>query len=300
MRYEHSLDALNFFLADVRQGLGPYLAIYLLTERHWAQDQIGFVMTIATVCGLMVQTPAGALTDSSHTKRAIIVIAALVVTGASILLPFVSSFVLVAGSQAAADAAAAFFGPVIAAITLGLMGPQAFTRRIGRNESFNHAGNAAAAALAGVCAWKYGPTVVFYLIAAMALLSIVSVLTIRAEAIDYDRARGLKDGPSASHEKPSGLSVLMSSRGLLIFCLCCVIFHLANAAMLPLVGQKLALQDENQGTALMSGCIVAAQIVMVPMAALVGHKADILGPKASLSCRIGHFVSARFSLPLFG
>ncbi len=279
MRHEHSLDALNFFLADVRQGLGPYLAIYLLTERHWAQDQIGFVMTIATVCGLMVQTPAGALTDSSHAKRAIIVTAALVATGASILLPFMSSFVLVAGSQAAADAAAAFFGPVIAAITLGLMGPRAFTRRIGRNESFNHAGNAAAAALAGFGAWKYGPIVVFYLIAAMALLSIVSVLTISAEAIDYDRARGLKDGPSASHEKPSGLSVLLSSRGLLIFCLCCVIFHLANAAMLPLVGQKLALQDENQGTALMSGCIVAAQIVMVPMAALVGHKADIWGRK---------------------
>jgi hypothetical protein len=131
MRYEHSLDALNFFLADVRQGLGPYLAIYLLTERHWAQDQIGFVMTIATlgvVCGLMVQTPAGALTDSSHTKRAIIVIAALVVTGASILLPFVSSFVLVAGSQAAADAAAAFFGPVIAAITLGLIRWRNFRR----------------------------------------------------------------------------------------------------------------------------------------------------------------------------
>src|SRR5208283_4164638 len=111
-------------------------------------------MTIATVCGLMVQTPAGALTDSTHAKRAIIVTAALVVTGASILLPFVSSFVLVAGSQAAADAAAAFFGPVIAAITLGLVGPLLFPRRIGRNESFNHAGNAAAA-LAGFGAWKY-------------------------------------------------------------------------------------------------------------------------------------------------
>jgi MFS family permease len=279
MRHEHSLDALNFFLADVRQGLGPYLAIYLLTERHWAEDQIGFVMTIATVCGLIVQTPAGALTDSSHAKRAIIVTAALVVTGASILLPFLSSFVLVAGSQAAADAAAAFFGPAIAAITLGLMGPRAFTRRVGRNESFNHAGNAAAAAVAGFGAWKYGPVIVFYLIAAMALLSIVSVLTIKSEAIDYDRARGLKYGPSASREKPSGLSVLMSSRGLLIFCLCCVIFHLANAAMLPLVGQKLALQDKNQGTALMSGCIVAAQIVMVPMAILVGHKADNWGRK---------------------
>src|SRR5580704_9938341 len=116
MRHEHSLDALNFFLADVRQGLGPYLAIYLLTDRRWAEDRIGFVMTIATVCGLVVQTPAGALTDASHAKRAIVA-AALVVTGASILLPFLSSFVLVAGSQAAADAAAAFFGPAIAAIT---------------------------------------------------------------------------------------------------------------------------------------------------------------------------------------
>ncbi len=279
MRHERSLDALNFFLADVRQGLGPYLAIYLLTERHWAEDQIGFVMTIATLSGLVAQTPAGALTDISHSKRAIIIAAAFVVTGASILLPFTLSFVFVAGSQAAADTAAAFFGPAIAAITLGIMGPRAFTRRIGRNESFNHAGNAAAAAIAGFGAWKYGPIIVFYLIAVMALLSIVSVMTIKSEAIDYDRARGLKDGPSGSRDTPSGISVLIRSRGLLIFCLCCVIFHLANAAMLPLVGQKLALQDENQGTALMSGCIVAAQIVMVPMAMLVGHKADIWGRK---------------------
>jgi MFS family permease len=279
MRHERSLDALNFFLADVRHGLGPYLAIYLLTERHWAEDEIGLVMSIAAVSSLIVQAPAGALIDMSHAKKAIIVAAALVVTGASIILPFMSSFVFVAGSQAAAGTAEAFFGPAIAAITLGIMGPRAFTRRIGRNESFNHAGNALAAALAGVCAWKWGPIVVLYLLAGMALLSIVSVLTIDADAIDYDRARGLHDGPSASREKPSGLSVLMSSRGLMIFCLCCVIFHLANAAMLPLVGQKLTLQDKNQGTALMSACIVAAQAVMVPMAMLVGRKADVWGRK---------------------
>jgi hypothetical protein len=52
------------------------------------------------------------------------------------------------------------------------------------------------------------------ILSGMALLSIVSVLTIRADAIDYDRARGLHDGPSTSHEKPSGLSVLMSNRDL--------------------------------------------------------------------------------------
>src|SRR6202048_655446 len=122
MRHERSLDALNFFLADVRQGLGPYLAIYLLTERHWAEDEIGLVMSIAAVSGLIVQAPAGALIDMSHANRAIIVAAALVVTGASIILPFMSSFVLVAGSQAAAGTAEAFFGPAIAAITLGIIG----------------------------------------------------------------------------------------------------------------------------------------------------------------------------------
>jgi MFS family permease len=105
--------SLNFFLADVRQGLGPYLAIYLLTERHWAEDEIGLVMSIAAVSGLMVQAPAGALIDMSHAKRAIIVAAALVVTGASIILPFMSSFVFVAGSQAAAGTAEAFFGPAL-------------------------------------------------------------------------------------------------------------------------------------------------------------------------------------------
>jgi MFS family permease len=194
MRHEYSLDALNFFPADVRQGLGPYLAIYLLTERHWAEDEIGLVMSIAAVSGLIVQAPAGALIDVSHAKRAIIVAAALVVTSASIILPFMSSFVFVGwhgGSFLRADA-----------ITLGIMGPRAFTRRIGRNESFNHAGNALAAALAGVCAWKWGPIVVFYLLASMALLSIVSVLTIDADAIDYDRACGLYDGPSRRTKSP--------------------------------------------------------------------------------------------------
>jgi MFS family permease len=65
----------------------------------------------------------------------------------------------------------------------------------------------------------------------------------------------------------------------LIFAGCAIMFHFANAAMLPLVGQELALQDKNLGTSLMSACIVAAQIVMVPMAMLVGAKADDWGRK---------------------
>jgi predicted MFS family arabinose efflux permease len=176
-----------------------------------------------------------------------------------------------------AHAAAAVFGPAIAAVTLGIVGRKAFSHRIGRNESFNHAGNAFAAMAAGLTAYLWGPTVVFYLLAAMALASLLSVLAIPAGAIDHDLARGLDDGqqrPEAADHRPSGFQVLLTCRPLLIFAACAVLFHLANAAMLPLVGQKLALQDKNIGTSLMSACIVAAQIVMVPMALLVGAKAD--------------------------
>jgi MFS family permease len=279
------LDALNFFLADVRDGLGPYLAIYLLTVQRWDEASIGLVMSVATLAGLLAQTPAGALIDATRAKRAVVASAALAVTLASLLLPWLPTFWPVALSQAAAHAAAAVFAPAVAAITLGAVGHKAFASRIGRNESFNHAGNAFAAAAAGIAAYVWGPVVVFFVLAAMSVASLVSVLAVPASAINHDLARGLHDetparrAQSKDRDQPSGLKVLITCRPLLIFAACAVLFHFANAAMLPLVGEKLALQDKNLGTSLMSACIIAAQIVMVPMAMLVGAKADAWGRK---------------------
>ena len=283
-RANRALDSTNFVLADVRDALGPYLAIYLLTERKWDAASIGVVMSIATVAGILAQTPAGALVDATKAKRAVMVAAAVLVTAASLLLPWQSAFWPVALSQATAHAAGVVFGPALAAVTLGIVGHRAFTKRIGRNESFNHAGNACAAAGAGAAAYLWGPTVVFYLLAAMSIASVVSVLAIPARAIDHDLARGLGDAEPGQAEirgddEPSGLRVLLTCRPLLIFAACAVMFHFANAAMLPLVGQKLALQDKNLGTSLMAACILAAQFVMVPMAMLVGAKADAWGRK---------------------
>jgi MFS family permease len=92
-------------------------------------------------------------------------------------------------------------------------------------------------------------------------------------------ARCLRDGERHEHDAPSGFRVLLTYRPLLIFAVCVALFHLANAAMLPLVGQKLALTNRNQGIAFISACIVGAQLVMVPMAVLVGRKADVWGRK---------------------
>jgi MFS family permease len=279
---ERALDALNFFLADVRDGLGPYLAIYLLTEQKWDEASIGIVMSVAALAGIIAQTPAGALIDRSTAKRALMVTAAILVTLSCIALPLIHRFELVAATQAIAAATGAIFAPAVAAVTLGIVGPRAFARRTGRNEAFNHAGNAVAAAIAGVTAYSFGPVVVFWLLAAMAVASIFATLAIPSDAIDHHVARGLDDtaepdGPH--HDKPSGFQVLLTCRPLLIFAVATVAFHFSNAAMLPLVGQKLALVNRDLGTTLMSVCIIAAQMVMVPVAMLVGHKADVWGRK---------------------
>jgi MFS family permease len=288
-----ALDALNFFLADVRGGLGPYLAIYLLTVRNWNEAEIGIVMSISAIAGILAETPSGAVVDAVRAKRGLVVLAALVVTAGSLLLPYLSTFLTVATSQAVVSALGSIFGPAIAAISLGIVGHAHFARRTGRNEAFNHAGNAFAAIIAGVAAYVWGPSVVFFLIAAMAVASLISVLMLPAAAIDHDRARGLHDGAAEGIEQPSGLQVLLTCHPLLVFAACAVLFHFANAAMLPLVGQKLALQDRNVGTSLMSACIVAAQIIMVPMAILVGRKANRWGRKPL-------FLAGFFILPIRG
>jgi len=278
-RQQGGLDALNFFLADVRDGLGPYLAIYLLTVQKWDAASIGLVMSIGGIATILAQTPAGNFIDVTRYKRAAIIVAALLVTACCLVLPIAPGFLPVAIAQSLAGVASSIFAPGIAAITLGIMGPKAFTRRTGRNEAFNHAGNAVAAVLAGAGAYVMGPVAVFYLMAAMAACSIAGTLAVPASAIDHDVARGLDDGSHRSHARPAGLAVLLENRPLLIFAGCVVLFHFANAAMLPLVGQKLALANEGLGTTLMAACVVIAQLVMIPAALIVGAKADDWGRK---------------------
>jgi MFS family permease len=278
-RLTHALDLLNFSLADVRDGLGPYLAIYLLLTHHWDQASIGFVMGVGGIAAIVAQTPLGALVDRTTAKRAMVVIGATTVTAAALAMPLFPRFYSISVLQAVTGVAGSVFAPALAAITLGAVGPRFFARRIGRNESFNHAGNAVAAAATGGLAYFFGPLVVFWVLAAMAILSVGAALWIPAGAIDHEIARGMDHVPGQPHPVPSRLRALLQNRPLMIFTATMVMFHFANAAMLPLVGQVLALHNRDVGTALMAACIVAAQVVMVPVAYLTGAKADRWGRK---------------------
>lgn len=278
-RLAHALDLLNFTLADVRDGLGPYLSVYLLVTHHWDQGSIGLVMAIGGIAAVVAQTPVGALVDRTTAKRALLVVGALAVTAAALAMPLFPGFYSVAALQLLTGIAGSVFAPALAAITLGVVGPRTFAKRLGRNESFNHAGNAATAAATGALAYFYGPIVVFWMLAGMAALSVVATLRVPESAIDHDVARGMDHRAGQPHPQPSGFAVLLRNRQLLVFGATVVMFHFANAAMLPLVGQELALVNSEVGTALMAACIVAAQLVMVPVAYLTGSKADVWGRK---------------------
>ena len=237
-----SLDAINFLLADVRGALGPYLNVFLVTQQHWSQSQVGLVTTISGLLGLAVQTPIGAAIDETRAKRGAIVLA-LVVLGIGAVIIFAwPSFWPVLFANSLMAVVGDVFGPAIAALTLGLFARPLLARRMGRNSAFDHAGNVAIALVAGAVGYVFSQRAVFLLVPVFAMLTMVAVLSIPAKAIDNNRARDLEAEPGAA-EKPTGVAgygILFKSRSLVIFGLCVMLFHFANAPLLPLVGQKLA------------------------------------------------------------
>jgi MFS family permease len=273
-----SLDAINFLLADVRGALGPYLNVFLVTQQHWSQSEVGLVTTIGGLLGLAVQTPIGAAIDETRAKRGVIVVAlAMLGIGAAVIFAW-PTFWPVAIANSLMAIVGDVFGPAVAALTLGLYARKQLARRMGRNSAFDHAGNVAIAVVAAAVGYAFSQRAVFLLVPVFAMLAGIAVLSIPGEAIDLDRARDLDREPGAA-TGPAGYGILLKSRPLVIFGLCVMLFHLANAALLPLVGQKLAAAYPKEATAMMSACIVAAQAVMLPIALLVGRTADSWGRK---------------------
>jgi predicted MFS family arabinose efflux permease len=178
-------------------------------------------------------------------------------------------------AQALIGVAAAVFPPAIAAITLGIVGYKKLDRRIGRNEAFNHAGNVATALLAGIIGHFIAREGIFFLVAAVAVASSICVLQIRDRDIDPDLARAAKDGQNGEEKEHlsnvSGIGQILSDRRILIFAVSAVLFHFANAAMLPLVGQRLADGKATGASLYMSACIIVAQLVMIPVSTWAGR-----------------------------
>ena len=273
-----ALDWLNFLLGNVKDGLGPFLAIFLMSSQHWDAGSIGIVLTISGVTTAITRGPFGALVDSVRWKRTLIAVGVVTVATAAVAMALIPKFWPVVTAQVFTGLADAIFPSAVAAISLGIVGRKRFTRRVGRNEAFNHAGNVTTAIVAGVAGYLIDPSAVLWIVAGLAVACVFAAYAVDADAIDHDVARGADDRDHGKNET-SGLKVLLENRTLLLFTASITLFHFANAAMLPLVGEKLALSNQETSSLFMASCIITAQMVMVPMAILVGHKADTWGRK---------------------
>jgi predicted MFS family arabinose efflux permease len=258
------LDGINFLMADVRDGVGPYLSVFLAGTRHWSPGPIGIAMAASSIAAALCQIPAGLLVDSSHRKRLLVAASGLIVALGCLLIVLSEGFLPIVGAQIALGAASAIIPPAIAALSLGIVGRRRMPARISRNESFNHAGSFAAAGLAGIFGQYLSTNWIFYLVCGFAIASAVAVLLINPQEIDHQRARG------GEETTPIPFTILLRRPSVAVFLCAVALFHTGNAAMLPFAGQVLAKTHPGTDTIALSACIICAQLVMVGVAWAVG------------------------------
>ena len=273
------LDWLNFLLADVQTGVGPFVAIYLAGYR-WNEQSVGLALTVGGIAGILTQTPAGALVDFLRSKRALVAVGVVALAAGALLIALFPSFWPVMAAQVLVGGTSSVFGPAICAMSLGIVGRAAFDTRQGRNQTFNSAGNVTAALSMGLLGYLVCNRSIFFFVVALAVPTIFVLLLIRPDEIDYEVARGANDGEKAG--KAERVWVLFKDRPLVLFLACAVMFHFANAAMLPLLGELLAKGRGRSSMLFMSACVVTTQFVITLIASWSGRKAGTWGRKPLL------------------
>jgi len=199
------LDWLNFFLADVQTGVGPFLAIYLAGYK-WDEQRVGLALTVGGIAGIVAQTPAGALVDFLRSKRALVGAAVCALAAGALVIALFPSFWPVMGAQILIGGTSSVFIPAICAMSLGIVGRAAFDARQGRNQTFNSAGNVTAALAMGVLGYLVSDRSIFFFVVALAIPTLLVLLLIRPDEIDYELARGAKDGEKGGRRRVSGCS----------------------------------------------------------------------------------------------
>ena len=233
-----ALAVLNFFLADSRDGLGPFLDAYLTTQ-GWRPMDLGLLATIGGVLGLAAGMPAGALADRSHHKRLMIIAPVTLITVMSMLCIAFPGRAVVFSTQTLAALAGVLIMPALSGITLGLVGPNRFGEQLGRNEAYNHGGNMVLlGATWGASAW-FGLPGVAALMVATTIATVAATLAIDPHAIDHVAARG---GERGEHLPASTWRVLVQNRPLLLLSVALLLFHFGNAPLARLISQQFALQ----------------------------------------------------------
>jgi predicted MFS family arabinose efflux permease len=274
------LDWFIFFLADVQTGFGPFVAVYLTTQK-WTQVEIGLVLSIGGVVGLIGQIPGGAIVDAARSERLMASLAVATIGTSALGYAVWPIFPVVVAAATLHAAASCVLGPAIAAISLGLVGPHTIGERLGRNARFASLGNGTAAAVMGTAGYLLSSRSVFLVTFILAIPTLLALGRIREREIDVAQAHGAvsREAPDATATSVLGL---VRQRPLLIFASSVLLLQLANAAMLPLMAGVVTTRSAQWAPVLIAACIIVPQAIVALMSPSVGRKAQQWGRRPLL------------------
>jgi MFS family permease len=276
-RSERALDWLNFFVANVQTGFGPFIAVYL-TAQAWTDVEVGIALSVGTATMMLAQVPAGILVDATPRKRLLAMVAMIGIAMSAILLATWPVRLPILTAEVLHGVASCILAPAIAAISLGLVGRARLGERLGRNARYASLGNGvAAAAMGSAGAWLSGASV-FWLTAFMMIPAMITLSFIRQEELRLPP-------PPAPVKDAAGrgeIRALLTNRSVLIFAACCLLFTLANAAMLPLVGAEITRVAGDEANLVIAACIVVPQFVVALISPWVGRMAQLRGRRSML------------------
>jgi MFS family permease len=278
---ERGLDWFTFFCANLQTGFGPFVSVYLTTQK-WSQTDIGFVLMIGGLIGLVGQMPGGAFVDRARAKI-LLAGASLVVIGvAALMVALNSNFAIILLAWVLHALASCVLSPSIAIISLGLVGHARISRRLGRNASFASIGSALAAAAMGGCGYYFSNKAVFFVTAALAVPALVALWTIRGAPARAGSPHVPVAPKAPATDLVGDVRVLLGNRALVVLSASVALFYLGNAAMLPLVGSMLTLRSAHSPTIFIAACIIAPQIMVAVLSPLAGATAQTWGRRPLL------------------
>ena len=278
-----ALSAFSFLIAAVQTGFGPFVSVWL-TESGFSQRDVGLVLSVGTISGMVGQIPAGVLIDAFPHRRLLIGLALAMLAISALLLGLFPTLVPVMGAEMLHGLASAVLVPATAALTLALVGHENFGERVGINARYSSVGNALFAAVLGLWGTWLPERGVLLLTAAMVVPALMALLLIPVRPDD------IAAPPSAEEAMPAAPAPdvpasrwrdLLDEPGFIPFLLCAALFHVANAAMLPLALNTYVAGVEGADW-IIAACIIVPQLVVALLSPWVGRVAQAWGRKPVL------------------